>query len=160
MERHLTGRDFFVGDRATVADIALYAYTHVADEGGFEIARFEAIAAWLERVRALPGYVPIHSAALGSSRPTQSRVLRIRFGRPLARRRSGGKLPLATGRDRGPTKARWGGGSLRRRDRASEREGYAQRQATSVPLVAFFVGFCARGRASHPRPKMPHLNTL
>jgi glutathione S-transferase len=59
MERHLTGRDFFVGDRATVADIALYAYTHVADEGGFEIARFEAIAAWLERVRALPGYVPI-----------------------------------------------------------------------------------------------------
>jgi glutathione S-transferase len=59
MERHLTGRDFFVGDRATVADIALYAYTHVADEGGFEIARFEAIGAWLERVRALPGYVTI-----------------------------------------------------------------------------------------------------
>ena len=59
MERHLTGRDFFVGDRATVADIALYAYTHVADEGGFEIARFEAIGAWLERVRALPGYVSI-----------------------------------------------------------------------------------------------------
>jgi glutathione S-transferase len=59
MERHLTGRDFFVGDRATVADIALYAYTHVADEGGFEIARLEAIGAWLERVRALPGYVPI-----------------------------------------------------------------------------------------------------
>jgi glutathione S-transferase len=59
MERHLTGRDFFVGDRATVADIALYAYTHVADEGGFEIAHFEAIGAWLERVRALPGYVPI-----------------------------------------------------------------------------------------------------
>ncbi|HEY0279182.1 MAG TPA: glutathione S-transferase family protein [Solirubrobacterales bacterium] len=59
MERHLTGRDFFVGDRATVADIALYAYTHVADEGGFEIARFEAIGAWLERVRALPGYVAI-----------------------------------------------------------------------------------------------------
>jgi glutathione S-transferase len=59
MERHLTGRDFFVGDRATVADIALYAYTHVADDGGFEIARFEAITAWLERVRALRGYVSI-----------------------------------------------------------------------------------------------------
>jgi glutathione S-transferase len=59
MERHLTGRDFFVGDRASVADIALYAYTHVADEGGFEIARFEAITAWLERIRALPGYVAI-----------------------------------------------------------------------------------------------------
>jgi glutathione S-transferase len=59
MERHLTGRDFFVGDRASVADIALYAYTHVADEGGFEIARFEAIGAWLDRIRALPGYVAI-----------------------------------------------------------------------------------------------------
>ena len=59
MERHLTGRDFFVGHRASVADIALYAYTHVADEGGFEIARFEAVGAWLERVRALPGYVAI-----------------------------------------------------------------------------------------------------
>jgi len=59
MERHLTGRDFLVGDSVTVADLALYAYTHVADEGGFEIARFEAIGAWLERVRALPGYVAI-----------------------------------------------------------------------------------------------------
>jgi len=59
MERHLTGRDFFVGDRATVADIALYAYTHVADEGGFEIARYEAVGAWLERVRSLPGYIEI-----------------------------------------------------------------------------------------------------
>jgi glutathione S-transferase len=59
MERHLTGREFLVGNSATIADLALYAYTHVADEGGFEIARFEAIGAWLERVRALPGYVPI-----------------------------------------------------------------------------------------------------
>jgi glutathione S-transferase len=59
MERHLAGRDFFVGTGPTVADLALYAYTHVADEGGFEIGRFEAIAAWLGRVRALPGYVEI-----------------------------------------------------------------------------------------------------
>ncbi|HEX3362272.1 MAG TPA: glutathione S-transferase family protein [Solirubrobacterales bacterium] len=59
MERHLTGREFLVGNSVTIADLALYAYTHVADEGGFEIARFEAIGAWLERVRALPGYVPI-----------------------------------------------------------------------------------------------------
>src|ERR1700761_5895735 len=59
MERHLAGRAFLVGDGPTVADIALYAYTHVADEGGFEIARFEAIGAWLERVRALLGYVAI-----------------------------------------------------------------------------------------------------
>jgi len=59
MERHLAGREFFVGDGPTVADLALYAYTHVAPEGGFEIARFEAIGAWLERIRALPGYVSI-----------------------------------------------------------------------------------------------------
>jgi glutathione S-transferase len=59
MERHLADREFFVGAAATVADLALYAYTHVADEGGFEMGRFEAIAAWLERVRALPGYVAI-----------------------------------------------------------------------------------------------------
>jgi glutathione S-transferase len=59
MERHLDGRAFFVGEGATVADLALYAYTHVAHEGGFEMDRFAAIAAWLERVRALPGYVPI-----------------------------------------------------------------------------------------------------
>jgi glutathione S-transferase len=59
MERHLVGRDFFVADAPTVADLALYAYTHVADEGGFEMGRFEAIGAWLERIRALPGYVPI-----------------------------------------------------------------------------------------------------
>jgi glutathione S-transferase len=59
MEGHLAGRRFFVGEGATVADLALYAYTHVAEEGGFEIGRFEAIGAWLERVRSLPGYIPI-----------------------------------------------------------------------------------------------------
>jgi glutathione S-transferase len=59
MERHLGGREFFVGDSVTIADLALYAYTHVADEAGFELARFPAISAWLERVAAIPGYVPI-----------------------------------------------------------------------------------------------------
>jgi glutathione S-transferase len=59
MERHLAGREFFDGTGPTVADLALYAYTHVADEGGFELDRFEAIGAWLERIRALPGYVAI-----------------------------------------------------------------------------------------------------
>jgi glutathione S-transferase len=59
MERHLAGHEFFVGEGATVADLALYAYTHVADEGGFEMGRFEAIVAWLERIRALPGYISI-----------------------------------------------------------------------------------------------------
>jgi glutathione S-transferase len=59
MERHLAGRSFFVRDSPTIADLALYAYTHVADEGGFEMGRFPAIAAWLPRIAALPGYVPI-----------------------------------------------------------------------------------------------------
>ena len=59
MERHLAERQFFVGEGATVADLALYAYTHVAPEGGFEMDRFAAISAWLERIRALPGYVSI-----------------------------------------------------------------------------------------------------
>ncbi len=59
MERHLAERDFFVADRYTIADIALYAYTHVADEGGFDLGPYAALRAWLERVRAQPGHVPI-----------------------------------------------------------------------------------------------------
>jgi glutathione S-transferase len=61
MERHLTGGEYFVGDGPTVADIALYAYTHAADEGGFEMTDYPAIGAWLKRVAALPGYVSIDS---------------------------------------------------------------------------------------------------
>jgi glutathione S-transferase len=59
MERHLSDRAFHVGERFTVADISLYAYTHVAAEGGFELARYPAIRAWLERVAGQPGHVPI-----------------------------------------------------------------------------------------------------
>jgi glutathione S-transferase len=59
MERHLGGREFLVADAPTLADIALYAYTHVAEEGGFDLDRYPAIRAWLERVAALPGHVPI-----------------------------------------------------------------------------------------------------
>jgi glutathione S-transferase len=61
MERHLAGRDFLVGERYSVADIALYAYTHVAHEGGFELASYPAIRAWLDRVAAEPGHVAIDS---------------------------------------------------------------------------------------------------
>lgn len=59
MERHLATRPFFVADRYTIADVALYAYTHVADEGGFDLGRYPAIRAWLDRVRAEPRHVPI-----------------------------------------------------------------------------------------------------
>ncbi len=59
MESHLKAEDFFVGHRYTVADIALYAYTHVADEGGFDLSGFPAVRAWLGRVAAQPGHVTI-----------------------------------------------------------------------------------------------------
>jgi glutathione S-transferase len=59
MEGHLAARRFFVGERYSIADIALYAYTHVAHEGGFDLARFPAVRAWLARVAAEPRHVPI-----------------------------------------------------------------------------------------------------
>ena len=59
LERGLSSRPFLVADRFTVADIALYAYTHVAHEGGFDLSGLPAIGAWLHRVAALPGHVSI-----------------------------------------------------------------------------------------------------
>jgi glutathione S-transferase len=59
MERHLTDRTWFVGDSMTLADIALYAYTHVAHEGGFDLASYPAVRAWLDRVAAEPGHKAI-----------------------------------------------------------------------------------------------------
>jgi glutathione S-transferase len=61
MEGHLRDHDWFVGDGMTLADIALYAYTHVADEGGYDLGDFPAIRAWLARVAAEPGHVPIEA---------------------------------------------------------------------------------------------------
>ena len=59
MEQHLDGHLYFVGDAPTLADIALYAYTHVAHEGGFELQAYPGIRAWIDRVAAEPGHVPI-----------------------------------------------------------------------------------------------------
>jgi len=59
MEQHLDGRQFLVGDALTLADIALYAYTHVADEGGFDLGGYPAVRGWLDRVASTPGHVPI-----------------------------------------------------------------------------------------------------
>jgi glutathione S-transferase len=59
MERHLDSRSFLVADRYTIADISLYAYTHVAHEGGFDLSGYPAIRAWLDRVASQPGHVPI-----------------------------------------------------------------------------------------------------
>jgi glutathione S-transferase len=59
LEGHLGDREYLVGGRYSIADIALYAYTHVADEGGFDLGRYPAIRAWLGRVAGQPGHVPI-----------------------------------------------------------------------------------------------------
>ena len=63
MDRHLQGQDYLVGDRLTIADISLFAYTHVAHEGGFDLAPYGALGAWLERVAAEPGFVAMPPAA-------------------------------------------------------------------------------------------------
>jgi glutathione S-transferase len=59
MERHLDGRPFLVGDRFSIADIALYAYVHVADEGGFDLGRYPSVRTWLARVADQPGHLPM-----------------------------------------------------------------------------------------------------
>jgi len=59
MERHLDDHEFLVGERYTIADISLYAYTHVAHEAEFDLSGYPAINAWLDRVAAQPGHVPI-----------------------------------------------------------------------------------------------------
>jgi glutathione S-transferase len=59
MDEHLGEREFFVGDRYSIADISLYAYTHVAEEGDFDLSGYPAIGAWLDRVAAEPGHITI-----------------------------------------------------------------------------------------------------
>jgi glutathione S-transferase len=59
MEGHLADRTFFVEEAYSIADIALYAYTHVAHEGGFDLSDYPAVNAWLDRIRQQPGHVAI-----------------------------------------------------------------------------------------------------
>jgi glutathione S-transferase len=59
MERHLSASAYLVGERFTIADIALYAYTHVAPEGGFDLTPYPGVGAWLHRVADQPGIIPI-----------------------------------------------------------------------------------------------------
>ncbi|WP_165357150.1 glutathione S-transferase family protein [Sphingosinicella sp. CPCC 101087] len=57
MDRHLEGRRFLVGDTLTLADVALYAYTHVAEDGGFKLGDYPHLGAWLDRIAAQPAFV-------------------------------------------------------------------------------------------------------
>ena len=69
MERHLGHRPWFGAAAMTVADVALYAYTHVAGEGGFDLSDYPNVTAWLARVTAQPGHVPMHPAPEGVVSP-------------------------------------------------------------------------------------------
>jgi len=62
MERHLAANEWFAGQRYTIADIALFAYTHCAADGGFDLSQYPALNRWLERVRAQPGFVAMAPA--------------------------------------------------------------------------------------------------
>ena len=57
MDEHLRRRDWFVGERLSLADIALYAYTHVAEDGGFRLADYSGVRDWLARVAREPGFI-------------------------------------------------------------------------------------------------------
>ena len=69
MENHLTGRDFFAANRYTIADIALYAYTHVADQCDYDLTAFPAVRAWLARVAAEAGHVPMDFSPAAAAIP-------------------------------------------------------------------------------------------
>ncbi|NES98320.1 MAG: glutathione S-transferase family protein, partial [Desertifilum sp. SIO1I2] len=66
MEQHLAQNAYFVDNRYTIADIALFAYTHVAEEGGYDLAGFPAIRNWIERIQAQPQHIPITDPCTGS----------------------------------------------------------------------------------------------
>jgi len=94
MEHHLGESDWFGGDAMNIADFALYAYTHVAGEGGFELGDYPAVSAWLERVAAQPGHVPMNPAPEGVVHPAPA-------DRPRSdRRRSGAAPGMPTNRGR------------------------------------------------------------
>ncbi len=65
MEQHLSAHTFLVGDTPTIADIALFAYTHVAHQGGFDLSGYPGINAWIARIEALPNHVSITAAQAG-----------------------------------------------------------------------------------------------
>lgn len=59
MDDHLAGRDWFVGDRISIADIALFAYTHVAQDGGFDLQSYPNVTGWIQKLKQEPGYIPM-----------------------------------------------------------------------------------------------------
>ena len=72
MEQHLGTSDWFGGDAMSIADIALYAYTHVADEGGFDLSDYPAVRGWLARVAGHSRHIPMNPAPTGIVEPAGS----------------------------------------------------------------------------------------
>jgi glutathione S-transferase len=75
LEARLTDRSYLVGDSCSIADIANFAYTHVAEDAGFELAEYPAVSAWLERVTALPGFIDDLAPYPDNARPGASRSI-------------------------------------------------------------------------------------
>ncbi|MEM9486063.1 MAG: glutathione S-transferase family protein [Cyanobacteria bacterium P01_F01_bin.116] len=73
MEQHLTNHRFFLGDQATIADISLYAYTHVADEGGFDLSDYTNIQRWFRDFEAIPGYLKM-AGGIGKTKKLQDKT--------------------------------------------------------------------------------------
>jgi len=87
MDEHLAGRDWLVGDAITLADIALFAYTHVAAEGGaFHLDDFPHVRRWIDRVGTVPGFVPMCGKSGAGTRAWRRLPLPFRPGRPKSTR--------------------------------------------------------------------------
>ena len=67
LDHHLDHQDFVAGDRYTIADIAVYGYTHVADEGGFDLSAYPAVGSWLSRVRQAKGHIAMPAFAAAAA---------------------------------------------------------------------------------------------
>jgi glutathione S-transferase len=72
---HLDGREWLVGSRCTIADLANFAYAHVADDAGLRLADHPAVCAWLDRIRALPGFMDDLEPYPANARPGASRSI-------------------------------------------------------------------------------------
>lgn len=75
LDSHLAGREYLVGERATIADVSIWAYAHLADEAGLDPAEWPAFAAWCERLEALPGWLDDLTPYPENARPGAGRSI-------------------------------------------------------------------------------------
>ena len=75
LERSLDAREFLVGDGCSIADVSIFAYTHVAGDAGYELTQFPAVSAWLGRMRSLDGFMDDLQPYPDNARPGRSRSI-------------------------------------------------------------------------------------